>query len=114
MIKSLIKVTIGIAALYVAKKVVYKKIVYPAIQDVQDAFNEQLANINRIADSFIFDSSFMNEINEELIANSNNMFDQAVTTTNQMIEDAHRNMEMIQQQQNDVLFMQQMQQPMMF
>ena len=110
MVKSLIKVAIGVGALYVAKKVVYKKIVYP----VQDVFNEQLANINRIADSFIFDPSFMNEMNEELIANSNNMFDQAVTTTNQMIEDVHRNMEMIQQQQNDALFMQQMQQPMMF
>ena len=102
MVKSLIKVAIGVGALYVAKKVVYKKIVYP----VQDVFNEQLANINRIADSFIFDSSFMNE---ELIDNSNNMFDQAVITTNQMIEDVHRNMEMIQQQQNDILFMQQMQ-----
>lgn len=110
MVKSLIKVAIGVGALYVAKKVVYDKIV----NSVQDVFNEQLANINRIADSFIFDPSFMNEINEEIIANSNNMFDQAVTTTNQMIEDVHRNMEMIQQQQNDVLFMQQMQQPMMF
>ena len=110
MVKSLIKVAIGVGALYVAKKVVYKKIVYP----VQDVFNEQLANINRIADSFIFDPSFMNEMNEELIANSNNMFDQAVTTTNQMIEDVHRNMEMIQQQQNDAMFMQQMQQSMMF
>ena len=111
MVKSLIKVAIGVGILYVAKKVVYKKIVYPAIQDV---FDEQLANINKAVDSFIFDPSFMNEINEEIIANSNNMFDQAVTTTNQMIEDVHRNMEMIQQQQNDVLFMQQMQQPMMF
>lgn len=111
MVKSLIKVAIGITALYVAKKVVYKKIVYP----VQDVFNEQLANINRIADSFIFDPSFMNEMNEELIANSNNMFDQAVITTNQMIENDCRNMEeIIQQQQNDAMFMQQMQQPMMF
>lgn len=110
MVKSLIKVAIGITALYVAKKVVYDKVVNPTIQD----FNKQLANINRIADSFIFDPSFMNEINEEIIANSNNMFDQAVTTTNQMIEDVHRNMEMIQQQQNDAMFMQQMQQPMMF
>ena len=111
MVKSLIKVAIGVGALYVAKKVVYKKIVYP----VQDVFNEQLANINRIADSFIFDSSFMNEMNEELIDNSNNMFDQAVITTNQMIENDCRNMEeIIQQQQNDAMFMQQMQQPMMF
>lgn len=106
----LIKAAIGVGALYVVKKVVYDKIV----NSVQDVFNEQLANINRIADSFIFDPSFMNEINEEIIANSNNMFDQAVTTTNQMIEDVHRNMEMIQQQQNDAMFMQQMQQPMMF
>ena len=111
MVKSLIKVAIGVGTLYVAKKVVYKKIVYP----VQDVFNEQLANINRIADSFIFDSSFMNEMNEELIDNSNNMFDQAVITTNQMIENDCRNMEeIIQQQQNDAMFMQQMQQPMMF
>ena len=102
MVKSLIKVAIGVGALYVAKKVVYKKIVYP----VQDVFNEQLANINRIADSFIFDSSFMNEMNEELIDNSNNMFDQAVITTNQMIENDCRNMEeIIQQQQNDAMFM---------
>ena len=106
MVKSLIKVAIGVGALYVAKKVVYKKIVYP----VQDLFNEQLANINRIADSFIFDPSFMNEMNEELIANSNNMFDQAVITTNQRIENDCRNMEeIIQQQQNDAMFMQQIQ-----
>ena len=100
MIKSLIKVAIGVGALYVTKKVVYDKIVNPAIQD----FNKQLDDINGAVDLFNDTSLFMDKINEELIANSNNMFEQAVTTTNQMI----------QQQQNDVLFMQQMQQPMMF
>ena len=110
MVKSLIKVVIGVGTLYVAKKVVYDKIVNPTIQD----FNKQLDDINGAVDLFNDTSLFMDKINEELIANSNNMFEQAVTTTNQMIEDVHRNMEMIQQQQNDVLFMQQMQQPMMF
>ena len=110
MVKPLIKVAIGITALYVAKKVVYDKVVNPTIQD----FNKQLDDINGAVDLFNDTSLFMDKINEELIANSNNMFEQAVTTTNQMIEDVHRNMEMIQQQQNDVLFMQQMQQPMMF
>ena len=110
MVKSLIKVAIGVSTLYVAKKVVYDKVVNPTIQD----FNKQLDDINGAVDLFNDTSLFMDKINEELIANSNNMFEQAVTTTNQMIEDVHRNMEMIQQQQNDVLFMQQMQQPMMF
>ena len=110
MVKSLIKVAIGVGALYVAKKVVYKKIVNPTIQD----FNKQLDDINGAVDLFNDTSLFMDKINEELIANSNNMFEQAVTTTNQMIEDVHRNMEMIQQQQNDAIFMQQMQQSMMF
>ena len=110
MVKSLIKVAIGVGTLYVAKKVLYDKIVNPAIQD----FNKQLDDINGAVDLFNDTSLFMDKINEELIANSNNMFEQAVTTTNQMIEDVHRNMEMIQQQQNDAMFMQQMQQPMMF
>ena len=47
MVKSLIKVAIGVGALYVAKKVVYDKITNHAIQDVQDVFNEQLDDINR-------------------------------------------------------------------
>ena len=110
MVKSLIKVVIGVGALYVANKVVYDKIVNPTIQD----FNKQLDDINGAVDLFNDTSLFMDKINEELIANSNNMFEQAVITTNQMIEDVHRNMEMIQQQQNDALFMQQMQQSMMF
>ena len=110
MVKSLIKVVIGVGALYVAKKVVYDKIVNPTIQD----FNKQLNDINGAVDLFNDTSLFMDKINEEVIANSNNMFEQAVITTNQMIEDVHRNIEMIQQQQNDALFMQQMQQPMMF
>ena len=110
MVKSLIKVVIGVGALYVAKKVVYDKIVNPTIQD----FNKQLDDINGAVDLFNDTSLFMDKINEEVIANSNNMFEQAVITTNQMIEDVHRNIEMIQQQQNDALFMQQMQQPMMF
>ena len=41
MVKSLIKVAIGVGTLYVAKKVVYKKIVNPAIQDV----NKQLDDL---------------------------------------------------------------------
>ena len=38
MVKSLIKVAIGVGALYVAKKVVYDKVVNPTIQD----FNKSL------------------------------------------------------------------------
>ena len=111
MVKSLIKVAIGVGALYVAKKVVYDKIVNPAIQD----FNKQLDDINGAVDSFNDTSLFMDKINEELVNNSNYMFEQAVAITNQAIEENQKNMEqIIQQHQNDAMFMQQMQQPIMF